>query len=619
MKHTSHSIVSSAHRRLAQALLVAASFAFSTLSGPASAAPPEQNQGKWAEGRILVKGAAGLSEERLAEILERQGGRSQAKIAGIDVHLVQVPAHAEERVVAALARNPHVQFAELDMLLPPVEFIPNDPRYQDQWHLPKIGTPIAWDSVSGDGITIAILDTGVDPSHYDLAAKLLPGYNAADGGTDWSDINGHGTAVAGTAAAIANNGAGVASVAWGSPLLPVRVTNSSDGYAYFSDIARGVTWAADNGARVANISYGATPSSSISSAARYMKNKGGLVVVSAGNSGTDLGYADNPDLISVSATNSSDAITNWSSYGNFIDVAAPGANIVTTKNGGGTGGWNGTSFSSPVTAGVLALIMSANPHLSPAEIEDILKTSATDLGPAGWDNKYGHGRVDAAAAVQMALSVTTPPVDDTAPSVGFALADGSQVADLVTIAINATDDVGVTSVELFVNGRLHGTDTSDPYRFSWDTTAHPNGNVTLEARAHDASGNTGYATITVRVDNPEVVEIVDSEPPVVRILSPEDGATVSGNVSIRLAATDNVGVTLLACYANGSLLSLKNEVDSLNCRWNTRKLPDGLYSIGARAEDAAGNVTTSVISVRIGSDSTDVSSSNKPGNGNGGV
>src|SRR5690606_17899218 len=118
-----------------------------------------------------------------------------------------------------------------------------------------------------------------------------------------------------------------------------------------------------------NISYGATPSSTISSAARYMKSKGGLVVVSAGNTGMDPGFGDNPDLISVSATNSSDATTSWSSYGNFIDVAAPGASIVTTKMNNAIGSWNGTSFSSPATAGVVALIMSANPHLTPSEVE----------------------------------------------------------------------------------------------------------------------------------------------------------------------------------------------------------------------------------------------------------
>ena len=604
MKYTPHSIVSCAHRRLTQALLVAAAITFSNLSGPASAAPPEQNQGKWAEGRILVKGVPGLSDKRMAQILERQGGVSQAKIHGIGVHMVRVPAHAEERMVAALARNPHVQFAELDMLVSPGEFTPADPRYKDQWHLPKMGGPSAWNSVSGDGITIAILDTGVDPNHFDLANKLLPGYNAADGGSDWFDINGHGTAVAGVAGAIANNDAGVASVAWGAALLPIRVTNRSDGYAYFSDIARGLTWAVDQGARVANISYGATPSSTISSAARYMKSKGGLVVVSAGNTGMDPGFGDNPDLISVSATNSSDATTSWSSYGNFIDVAAPGASIVTTKMNNAIGSWNGTSFSSPATAGVVALIMSANPHLTPSEVESILKSSALDLGATGWDNKFGHGRVDAAAAVQLALATASPPVDETAPKVGFSLANGSLVADLTTILVNATDDTQVSAVELFVNGQRLGTDTKAPYQFSWDTTDHPNGTITLEAHAHDAAGNTAKVTLTVVVDNQDTQDNqdpnADSEAPAVWFLTPFDGDTVSGGVVLEINASDNVGVTTLACYANGSLLSTRSDSWRLRCRWNTRNLPAGQYNIEAHGEDAAGNKTVETISVRLG-------------------
>ncbi|MFN2338466.1 MAG: S8 family serine peptidase, partial [Gammaproteobacteria bacterium] len=374
--------------------------------------------------------------------------------------------------------------------------------------------------------------------------------------------------------------------------------------AYFSDIARGLTWAADNGARVANISYGATPSSAISSAARYMKSKGGLVVVSAGNSGLDPGFSDNPDLISVSATNSSDAITSWSSYGNYIDVAAPGASIVTTKMNNAIGSWSGTSFSSPATAGVVALIMSANPHLAPSEVESILKSSALDLGPAGWDNKFGHGRVDAATAVQLALAAASPPVDETAPNVGFALANGSLVADLTTISVNAKDDMEISAVELFVNGKRLGTDTTAPYEFSWDTTDHPNGNVTLEAHAHDAAGNTGTATITVVVDNEDTQDNqdpnADTEAPAVWFVTPSDGDTVSGGVVMEINASDNVGVTMLACYANGSLLSTRSDSWRLRCRWNTRNVPDGLYNLEAHGEDAAGNKTVQTISVRLG-------------------
>ena len=140
---------------------------------------------------------------------------------------------------------------------------------------------------------VAVLDTGVDGTHPDLAGKLLPGWNAVDSSNNTADINGHGTAVAGTAAAATNNASGVAGVAWNAAILPVRITNSSDGYAYWSDIARGLSWAANQGADVANISYGVSNSSTIASAAQSMRNKGGLVVVAAGNEGVDPGYADN--------------------------------------------------------------------------------------------------------------------------------------------------------------------------------------------------------------------------------------------------------------------------------------------------------------------------------------
>ena len=126
-----------------------------------------------------------------------------------------------------------------------------------------------------------------------------------------------------------------------------------------------------------------TGSSSVASAAQYLRGKGGLTVVAAGNSSTNPGYADSPYIISVSATDSSDNKASWSNYGAYVDVAAPGVGIWTTTNGGGYGAVSGTSFSSPMTAGVVALMMAANPGLSPADLESALKSSADDLGAAG--------------------------------------------------------------------------------------------------------------------------------------------------------------------------------------------------------------------------------------------
>jgi len=559
----------------------------------------QANTPTWAKGRILVQPAPGVTDAKLASLLARHNANSVAKIQQIGLHLVNVPAQAEDRVTNALSHNPNIAFAEKDILLKLEASIPNDPRYTDQWHLSMIQGPVAWDNVTGSGIIVAVLDTGVDPNHSELQAKLLPGYNAVDDSATSSDINGHGTAVAGTLGAIANNNSGVASVAWDVSILPIRVTNQSNGYAYFSDIAKGLTWAADQGAKVANISYDATSSSAISSAARYMKQNGGLVVVSAGNSGSDLGYSDNPDLISVSATTNTDALASWSSFGNYIDVAAPGANILTTNLGGGIGAWNGTSFSSPVVAGVVALIMSANTQLSPAEVENILESSAKDLGNSGWDNKFGHGRINAAAAIDLALNSSST-IDDQAPTVTIQMNNNSTASGTQPVSVTANDNVGVDKVELYANGSLIGSDLVAPYAFNWDTSTNNNGNILLEAYAFDAANNMGKSQLNIIIDNP-IIE--DNEAPSVSILSPTNGATVSGNVKINITASDNIGVAMLSCEVDSLLIGMINDSTNYTCNWNTRKVSKGLYTITVKALDASGNSASTSISVNVGSSS----------------
>ena len=152
---------------------------------------------------------------------------------------------------------------------------------------------------------------------------MVAGWNFYDNNSLTSDVFGHGTKVAGTASAITNNAVGVSGVAGQSRIMPVRVSNTT-GSAYISAIAKGLTWAADNKARIANVSFdGVAGSASIQNAAQYMKNKGGLVVVAAGNNGIDQGYAPTTTLIAVSATDGNDFKTSWSSYGSFVSVSAP--------------------------------------------------------------------------------------------------------------------------------------------------------------------------------------------------------------------------------------------------------------------------------------------------------
>src|SRR5439155_6843873 len=183
-----------------------------------------------------------------------------------------------------------------------------------EWHLTTINAPTAWDTATGSGITIAILDTGVDGTHPDLAAHMVSGWNFYDNNSDTSDVYGHGTLVAGTAAAVVNNGVGVAGVAGNASIMPVRISDPT-GYAYWSTVASGLTWAADHGARVANISYSVAGSSTVISAANYFRSKGGVVAVSAGNTGALDSTSPTSSMLVVSATDSSNGVASFSTYG----------------------------------------------------------------------------------------------------------------------------------------------------------------------------------------------------------------------------------------------------------------------------------------------------------------
>jgi thermitase len=539
---------------------------------------------------------AGLSDNAVDGIVKPHGGKAR-RIGKSDLFIVDLPGNASEVAVQArLAHNPQLKFAELDRRVE-LGFAANDPYLGSQWHLSKINASAAWDVARGQGVTIAILDTGVAASHPDLAANLVPGWNVYGNNADTSDPHGHGTAVAGAAAAVFNNGMGVASVAGAARIMPVRIADAN-AYAYWSTVAQGLTWAADNGARVANISYvGVAGSSAVQSAAQYMKSKGGLVIVCAGNNGIDEGITPSATMIPVSATNSADAKTSWSSFGAFVAVSAPGQDIWTTTRAGGYQAWWGTSMASPVVAGVVASMMAAKPTLSAAQVESLLFSTAVDLGAAGRDPLYGHGRVNAYAAVAAAASAAA--ADTQAPTVGItAPGASSTVSGNVTISASASDNVGVTRVELRANGSLLATDITSPYQFAWDTTNLANGNASLVATAFDAAGNSkASSSVTVYVSNATTV-VADTTPPVVAISNPVNGGKVSGNVAVKVSATDNAGTSTLrqTLYINGKSVATATG-GALNYSWNTRKVATGSYTLQAVAVDAAGNSSSVLVGV----------------------
>ena len=550
----------------------------------------------WAKGRLLVMPRAGLSDSDFDKLAKTHGGKGR-RVGKSELRIIDLPPNASETaVLARLAHHPHLKFAELDRRVG-TDMAANDPYIGSSWHLSKINAASAWDGSQGSGITIAILDSGVLATHPDLASRLVPGWNFYDNSSNTADATGHGTSVAGSAAAITNNGVGVSGVAGAAKIMPIRVSDTS-GYAYYSTIAQGVIFAADNGARVANASFsGVYTSASIQSAATYLKNKGGLLVVSAGNSGTDDGSLASSTMIPVSATDSADAKASWSSFGKYVAVSAPGVGIWTTGWDGGYRAASGTSFAAPITAGVVALMMAAKPGLTAAQVEGLLYSTSVELGAVGRDSYVGHGRVNASAAVAAAAASTTVTADTQAPAVAIATPAGSStVSGLAAVDVSASDNVGVTRVELRVNGSTIATDTAAPYQFSWDTTQVGNGTATLVAHAFDAAGNNkASASVAVNVAN---TTAADTTAPVVSISNPVNGSKVSGNVQIRVTASDNSGAAGIkqSLYINGKLTTSASG-GSLSYTWNTRKASAGSHTIQATAIDAAGNKTSSSVQV----------------------
>ena len=336
----------------------------------------------------------------------------------ITVHTATDPAAAKELVKKAQKAKNAVG-VEVDA---PVKALGTDDPYRSQqWDLTKINVAAANARTTGTGVTVAVIDTGVDAAHPDLAGQVLPG---ADFVTDTtgvsSDPNGHGTHVAGTIAALTGNGVGVASVAPGVKILPVRVLDAN-GSGYMSDAATGIVWAADHGANVINMSLGATAQvEAVTNAISYARSKGVTVVAAAGNSrtsGSPTSWpAADPGVIAVAATDSADQVAYYSNQGSYVDVAAPGSSILSTypTAKGSYATLQGTSMASPHAAAVAALLKAYNPSLTPDQVEKAMESTAADLGTAGKDTDFGYGRIDAAAALAAVAPSTTAPT--TAPT-----------------------------------------------------------------------------------------------------------------------------------------------------------------------------------------------------------
>jgi serine protease len=480
----------------------------------------------------------------------------RATATGADVlQLSRTMSLDEARALAAelKARDPDVEYAEPDRIMTPL-FVPNDPMYTQQWHYYEakggLNLPAAWDKSTGAGINVAVIDTGYRP-HADLSGQILPGYDfitsasiAADGtgrDSDASD-NGdstvagqcgggmpaqdqasswHGTHVAGTIAAKTNNGVGVAGVAFGARIVPVRVLGKCGGYT--SDIADAMVWASGgtvtgapanaNKARVLNLSLGGSGAcdTTTQNAINSARSRGAVVVVAAGNSNVNAANANPANcagVITVAAVGRTGGKASYSNYGTVVDVAAPGgdsgAGILSTLNAGTTtpAGDNyayymGTSMATPHVAGVAALMLAKNPNLTPDEVEAKLKATARAF-PAACSG-CGAGIVDAAAAVNAVTATTTvqaPTQNEVEPN-NF-ISNGNPVSvsgTVVSGTLSASNDNDYFVVQLPAGKTLSATLTVASSASDYDLYAYNSAGTQLAASINGA-GSSDAVSVT---------------------------------------------------------------------------------------------------------------------------
>lgn len=524
---------------------------------------------------------------------------------------------------------------------------PNDPyynsygswgqAYDDLYGIKKIQSQQAWDVTQGEGVIVAVVDTGVDRNHEDLlnnswvnpgevAGNSLDddgngyiddvyGWSFAYSNNDIMDRHGHGSHVSGTIAAVVNNGLGVASVAPKVKIMAVKGLDDS-GSGYFDWLANAILYAAQNGAKVANNSWGCRFSCPlvpiVEDAIRAADSLGTLNVFAAGNSSMDVinispQNMTNPKPLVVSAVDPFDNPAYFTNFGNLIDVAAPGVDVLSTKSSQDTicasttiGTYycrlSGTSMSSPHAAGVAALVKAVNPSISEDQIRQIIVSSADDIQVPGKDTYTGSGRINAARAVgtlppeptptptptptPSPTPIPTPSPDTTPPTVTITNPlNNSLVAGLVDIDADAADNVGVTRVEFLVDETMVGTDTSAPYGALWDATTEVVDSIhNLVARAFDAFGNTASSS-AVRVT------IADTAPPT----PPSNlrSTSVSHNsVSIAWdASADNKAVSGYSVIRDGITIAQTTQINFTD----TTVSPKSTYNYYIIAYDAAGN------------------------------
>jgi thermitase len=371
----------------------------------AQAATYEPNQ-------VIVKYADGVSTTQRVALFDRTGvTKTLSSVSGVGAKVVSVSGDPAA-VAARLNRSSLVQYAEPNLILK-VDAVPNDPRFGELYGMDKIDAPEGWDAAglgafpATGGVKIGIVDTGIDQTHPDLSGQtvacaksqgLLPIMSGSIQVGSCADDNDHGSHVAGTIAAKANNGIGVAGVAFNADLVICKALGGPLGTGSTADVANCINWVASQGARVISMSLGGGASTTLQQAvaSAWNNGNGAVIVAAAGNDGdATLNYpAAYAEVVSVAATDSSDARASFSNANADVEIAAPGVNVLSTVRGGAYATLSGTSMATPHVSAVAGVLRQLFPSDSAAAIRSRLDAAVNDLGPAGRDASFGFGRLN---------------------------------------------------------------------------------------------------------------------------------------------------------------------------------------------------------------------------------
>ncbi|MCA0987007.1 peptidase S8 [Guptibacillus algicola] len=355
--------------------------------------------------QFIIRFKAGVTPSTALQIISRVGGLTVIDtIPVLNVYVVSVDPALLNIKMTIISNFSGVEYVEYNGILN-AQLTPNDPLFPQQWGLLKINSVRAWNVTRGSTlVNIAILDTGVQTNHPDLVDKIILSQNFSTSATS-EDLNGHGTHVAGIAAATTRNDLGVAGLAINPKIMNIKVLDDS-GSGSFSDVAQGVIYAADNGAKVINLSLGGpSASATLQNALQYAKNNGVLNVAAAGNDNSSNLFfpAAYAQCLSVAALNQDDTKAAFSNYGaSWVDVAAPGVSILSTlptyaNSQGGTdyGSLSGTSMATPFVSGLAALMLSLDPNAT--NVQNAIETTTVPINGTG--SLYQRGRINTYAAL----------------------------------------------------------------------------------------------------------------------------------------------------------------------------------------------------------------------------